>query len=336
MESELSFISYAQNFEDVMLMRALGDISRGFYIDIGAQDPIVDFVSLAFYELGWRGIHVEPNQYYADRLRQARADEVVLPVLISDVSGDSVFYEVHDTGLSTAVHELASTHAERGFEFTETTVKSITLDQLFDIVDQSEIHWLKIDVEGFEQEVLSGWVNSPVRPWVVVIESTLPNTQIETFDSWEDLLTKKNYLFAYFDGLNRFYIHADHENLLASFSCPPNVFDSFVLRRTAIAENRAQEAEVKAQEAENRAQEAENRALEAGAKAQEAENRAQEAENRALEAGAKAQEAENRALQTENALNVVYSSHSWRITSPLRGIGIQLRRVRHPAHKLET
>ena len=56
----MSIISYAQNFEDVMLWRALGQIEHGFYIDIGAQDPIIDSVSLAFYEHGWRGIHVEP------------------------------------------------------------------------------------------------------------------------------------------------------------------------------------------------------------------------------------------------------------------------------------
>jgi hypothetical protein len=32
-------ISYAQNYEDVMLARAFADQSLGFYIDIGAMDP---------------------------------------------------------------------------------------------------------------------------------------------------------------------------------------------------------------------------------------------------------------------------------------------------------
>ena len=36
------FESSAQNFEDVMLYRALGDVETGFYIDVGAQDPIID------------------------------------------------------------------------------------------------------------------------------------------------------------------------------------------------------------------------------------------------------------------------------------------------------
>ena len=46
-----AFRSYAQNFEDLMLYRALG-VERGFYIDIGAQHPEVDSVSKAFFDRG--------------------------------------------------------------------------------------------------------------------------------------------------------------------------------------------------------------------------------------------------------------------------------------------
>jgi len=49
----MPFVSYAQNFEDVILWRALKHVGRGFYIDLGAQDPVIDSISLAFYEHGW-------------------------------------------------------------------------------------------------------------------------------------------------------------------------------------------------------------------------------------------------------------------------------------------
>ena len=55
------FNSYAQNFEDVILWRALKHVENGCYVDIGANDPVVDSVSLAFYERGWRGVHVESS-----------------------------------------------------------------------------------------------------------------------------------------------------------------------------------------------------------------------------------------------------------------------------------
>lgn len=58
----MSFVSYAQNFEDVMLNRCFGKQKTGFYIDIGAAWPQVDSVTHAFYLKGWRGINVEPNR----------------------------------------------------------------------------------------------------------------------------------------------------------------------------------------------------------------------------------------------------------------------------------
>lgn len=57
----MTIISYAQNFEDVRLWRAFSDVTAGRYLDIGTQDPVQDSVSLAFYERGWRGVHVEPT-----------------------------------------------------------------------------------------------------------------------------------------------------------------------------------------------------------------------------------------------------------------------------------
>ena len=39
------------------------------------------------------------------------------------------------------------------------------------------------------------------RPWIVVIEATLPNSQIECHEEWEEIITSAGYLFAYADGL---------------------------------------------------------------------------------------------------------------------------------------
>ena len=44
----MPFVSHAQNFEDVMLWRALGDVKQGFYVDVGAADPVDMSVTKAF------------------------------------------------------------------------------------------------------------------------------------------------------------------------------------------------------------------------------------------------------------------------------------------------
>lgn len=223
------FTSYAQNFEDVILWRALKTVQNGFYIDIGAQDPMQDSVSLAFYEHSWRGIHVEPTQFYAERLRAARPDEVVLQAAIGLATEDIEFFEVKDTGLSTADWELASRHQKEGRDVAKTSVACMTLASVFDTYVDTDVHWLKIDVEGMEREVLESWGNSSVRPWVVLLESTIANTKIPTHSEWEDLLLRRGYEFVYFDGLNRFYVSADHKDLASCFAIGPNIWDGFSL-----------------------------------------------------------------------------------------------------------
>lgn len=222
-------ISYAQNFEDVMLWRALGHVQGGRYVDIGAQSPEVDSVSRLFHERGWRGIHVEPMPDYATQLRQSRPDDLVIQAAIGATAGSLTFYEIAETGLSTSKQEIADKHAGSGFKVRETVVPAMTLDDLLSSFHGPDLHWLKIDVEGAEQDVLKGWTTSPIRPWVVVVESTLPLTKSESHGAWEPLLSAKGYRFAYFDGLNRFYVSGVHEELLAAFTCGPNVFDDFSL-----------------------------------------------------------------------------------------------------------
>lgn len=230
----MSIISYAQNFEDVMLWRALGHIERGFYIDIGAQDPTVDSVSLAFHENNWRGIHVEPTPHYADLLRQQRPGDTVIQAAVGNGSALTKFFEIPNTGISTADASIAAQHRERGFDVHEIIVTLIPLSSIFDTCTE-EIHWLKVDVEGFEKQLLSSWGDSTARPWIVVIESTLPLTQIESHDNWESIILGYGYSLAYFDGLNRFYVSHAHPELKAAFATPPNVFDGFTLNGTASA-----------------------------------------------------------------------------------------------------
>lgn len=236
------FVSYAQNFEDVMLWRALKQVERGCYIDVGAQHPRVDSVSRAFYERGWRGVHVEPVPQYAALLREDRPEELVLEVAVAEIAGTRALHLLQDTGLSTFDADLAARHErERGFLRQEIVVPTLTLNQVFEAAQQPQTHWLKIDVEGAEREVLAGWDSRRWRPWILVIESTIPNTQIEDSDLWEPLVLGAEYQLVYFDGINRWYLRRESSELAHAFRSPPNFFDDFVRSREAEAERVRQE-----------------------------------------------------------------------------------------------
>jgi FkbM family methyltransferase len=223
----MTFISYAQNFEDVMLWRALQHVKNGRYIDVGAQHPVTDSVSKAFYDNGWRGIHVEPVLEFANLLRENRPDETVLQVALGELEGTLSLNVISGTGLSTGVERYASNHHDvHGFAIEKTVVPVLTLKSAFRHLQGQDVHWLKIDVEGFEQQVLKGWDSSILRPWIMVIEATEPLSSKLDHHRWEHLLLEANYAFVYFDGLNRFYVANEHNELVQHFLAPPNVFDN--------------------------------------------------------------------------------------------------------------
>lgn len=231
----MSIISYAQNFEDVILWRTLKHVAWGFYIDVGAQDPVINSVSLAFYEKGWRGVHVEPTAAYAEKLRQARPDETVIQAAIGTSAQSITFWEFPDTGLSTGICSIATKHERDSRKGGRVQVPCIRLSKLLSDLGDRDIHWLKIDVEGMERAVIKSWRPAKARPRIVVVESTKPNSAEPAYADWEPLLVKLGYDFVYFDGLNRFYVSREHPELKKGFGPGPNYFDDFALSGKANA-----------------------------------------------------------------------------------------------------
>lgn len=223
------FISYAQNYEDVLLWRALKQIKGGFYVDVGACDPVLHSVTQAFYERGWQGINIEPASQYYERLCAARPLDINLNIGVADREGDLTFYEIPETGLSTLDVETAEKQRATGWTMIERKLPVLTLNQILEQYVSGPIHFLKIDVEGFEKNVLDGLNLSHWRPWVLVVEATIPNSSELNFDNWEPMVLAAEYEMAYFDGLNRFYIAPEHATLLKALQIPPNVFDDFIL-----------------------------------------------------------------------------------------------------------
>lgn len=227
----MTFISYAQNFEDVMLWRALRHVENGFYIDAGAWSPDEDSVTRAFYERGWRGINIEPNPVWFDKLREKRPEDINLPLALGDREEMLNLYVTVDmTGLSTTDAEYSEKNQEAGRSIRIVPCQAVTLNKLWhENVGEKQVHFLKIDVEGAEESVLRGNNWSKNRPWIVLIESVYPNTQNTTHHLWEHFLIDADYVCIYSDGINRYYTAKEHSDLLPAFTYPPNIFDDFKL-----------------------------------------------------------------------------------------------------------
>ncbi len=308
----VSFVSYAQNFEDVMLWRALGHIPNGFYIDIGAQGPIQDSVSKGFYDKGWRGIHIEPLPDYANELRVNRPGDVVIEGIVGKNHSISQIYSIPNTGLSTVDPKIAEMHKQSGY--TVQHFSSVTCMTLTEIADQyalgRSIHWLKIDVEGAERNVIEGWDRDRIRPWIVVIESVYPKTYYPTHEEWESLLTEGNYRFVYFDGINRFYVAGEHTELLNSFNHPPCILD--VERGVRLIPNNPWQLD----RWDDKDHEIEIRQAEV--QAAQAVERASQAEVQAAQAVERAGQAEAQIIEARQQYEAFVNSLSWKLTKPMR------------------
>lgn len=312
----MTFVSYSQNYEDVMLWRALKHVDNGFYIDVGAWSPDVDSVTRSFYEKNWSGINIEPNYEFHSHYASRRKRDINKQVALGDKEGAIVINFMSNPGLSTADDQIAERHKLDGLTSDRRVVQVTTLAKICGehLDNDQEIHFLKVDVEGLEEAVLRGNDWTRYRPWIVLVEATLPMSQVESYASWEPILLNEDYHFVYADGLNRFYVANEHSELRASFKYPPNVFDGFMLSSLQEAQTKAQKAETKAREAETKAQQAE-------AKAQQAETKAQQAET-------KAREAETKAREAEASLIVICNSWSWRITASFRMLGMSLESIK--------
>ena len=100
----MSFISYAQNHEDVMLWRALKHVQNGFYIDVGANHPSDDSVTRAFYERGWSGINIEPLSLHMAQLKADRPRDINLQFAVGVEDGE---IELFDTSVRAESAALA-------------------------------------------------------------------------------------------------------------------------------------------------------------------------------------------------------------------------------------
>src|SRR6476660_992558 len=228
-------ISYAQNFEDVLLARAFRGRAHGFYIDVGAWHPVEDSTTKHFYDLGWNGINVEPSREYFSLLASERPRDVNLCNALGDRRETRRFYRFAESGLSTLSEEHLAEYASLGLLPQESEVEVLTLREICERHVPGEIDFLKIDVEGWEGRVIRGgdWVR--YRPRIVVVEAVRPNPGVfltpesepilptPVSQDWEETLCGQGYELCYFDGLNRFYVRREDRDLRAAFQFPPNV-----------------------------------------------------------------------------------------------------------------
>ena len=202
--NKLDMKSYAQDREDVILASILEGVKDGFYVDVGANSPDVYSVTKLFYEQDWNGINIEPLPDVYNELCAKRERDINLNIGIGNTRGTMTLYL--DKMCSTLSDRVIKDNHLENHPTIQIEVR--TLADVLNDVKPEQIHFMKIDVEGFEKQVLEG-MDWNYRPWVFCMESTKPNTNIPCYEEWEYILLEHGYVLKEAYGINRYYIDSE-------------------------------------------------------------------------------------------------------------------------------
>ena len=209
-------VSYAQNREDIILAAFFEDVEKGFYVDVGANDPEIDSVTKYFYERGWNGINCEPQLGHFKLLQKERKRDINLNVGVGSKKGKLSLRQYKGDGLSTLSSDFKAEYANSPDDNTKTYVDTMvevrTLASIFDEYKITVINFMKVDVEGYEYEVLYANNWNRYRPQVICIEAD--HVRID----WHDLLKDNDYKLVFFDGLNEYFVDDKNPEIEKRFS----------------------------------------------------------------------------------------------------------------------
>lgn len=235
MEKE-RFVSYAQDLEDLILWNVLKDEEKGFYVDVGANDPVHLSVTKSFYDAGWNGINIEPLEEEYNKLCADRVRDINLCIGAGNKEGEMSLIVLGV--LSTFNEKEKLIIKERIKDVVERKVPVMTCKKIFEIYENNieNIQFFKIDVEGNEKEVLEGIDFDKVRPWIFVVESTQPGTMISTAENFEGILLNNGYDYCFQHGINRYYVDREKRYLKKKFLPIEElleIYDVFCVKRYA-------------------------------------------------------------------------------------------------------
>lgn len=167
-------VTYAQTGEDRILHALLAgagidDGHRGFYVDVGANDPVRNSNTFMFYRRGWRGITVEAQPDLVEQHRRVRPRDRAVCAVVSDEARELTLTEFPNPGFATV--ETAPVWADRHSVRRRQRVTPRTLTDILEAEGApARFELLSVDVEGHDLHVLRSLDFSRFRPLLVAVE----------------------------------------------------------------------------------------------------------------------------------------------------------------------
>jgi FkbM family methyltransferase len=172
--------SFGQSREDSWFLHTLREkqipwAESGFYVDLGANHPVVFSATYLFYKAGWRGLTVDPIPSLCDLHRRLRPRDICLNTGVGAASERRSFWETVPDVFSSFSAEDASKAQAAGLctILRETTVAVDTpAGILAKAPENMRVNYLSIDTEGLDAEILRHWPWEISRPDIISCEAS--------------------------------------------------------------------------------------------------------------------------------------------------------------------
>ncbi|MGE3144370.1 MAG: FkbM family methyltransferase [Pseudorhodoplanes sp.] len=170
----------------------------GFFVEVGANDPVKESQTFHLEQLGWTGILVEPIPELAAQLRERRKARVFEVACSSPPRAGSTM-TLHVAGAFSSFDPRLAVTGVRPERSIAVPVK--TLDQ---VLEEGQapvpIDLLSIDVEGHELDVLRGFSLARWQPRLILLEDHVTSLAKHHF------MHRAGYRLMRRTGLNSWYV----------------------------------------------------------------------------------------------------------------------------------
>ncbi|WBY00960.1 FkbM family methyltransferase [Ramlibacter tataouinensis] len=184
--------------EQALVQAFFGD-RPGFYVDVGANDPVLDSQSWHLEQRGWTGLLVEPDPDCAQRLREQRTGTVIERACSSAANAGQMLL-LHRAGPHSTVEAQP---IARGTAIPRESV-AVRCDTLDHILAEHGVRpgfdLLSVDIEGHELVALSGFDFARWQPRLVLLEDHVIHL------AKHRLMQSQGYRLVLRTGLNSWYM----------------------------------------------------------------------------------------------------------------------------------
>lgn len=196
--------SFSQDGEDMILDNLLNYKKKGFYIDIGAYHPLRFSNTMRFYQRGWHGINIDVMPGSMKLFNRLRPRDINIEAGVASTDKEMTCYIFKEKALNTFDATVLERYKQAGIlPIKEISIKPYTIMQVLNkyVGESQEIDFMDIDIEGFDEKVVSQMDFDKYRPTIIMLE--------KYGSSKDSVIENKGYKLTAFTGRTAMYMREE-------------------------------------------------------------------------------------------------------------------------------